>query len=144
LRSKACLKHLERASAVGLDHSDVVIDHARRRNGRAVEMRRLRLIAGTIDDLPADKSFDRIFSINLIQIIRDKPTFLSSCAKRLSPNGLLATTFQPRGRRPALDTGFTMAGTLTGTMTSIGLINVRTQALEMNPAPAICILARKG
>ena len=58
MRSKACLKHLERGSAVGLDHSDVMIDQARRRNASAVEMKRLRLIAGAIDDLPMDESFD--------------------------------------------------------------------------------------
>jgi Methyltransferase domain len=75
LRSKACLKRLEQGTAAGLDHPEVMIDQARRRNARAVEMKRLRLIVGTIDDLLADEWFDRIYSINLIQFIPDEPAF---------------------------------------------------------------------
>jgi ubiquinone/menaquinone biosynthesis C-methylase UbiE len=40
----ACLKRLEEGTAVGVDHSDVMISHDHRRNACAVEMKRLRLI----------------------------------------------------------------------------------------------------
>jgi trans-aconitate methyltransferase len=141
---KACLERLKQGTAMGLDHSGVMIGQARRRNARAVEMKTLRLIVGTIDDLPADERFDRIFSINLIQFLPDKPAFLVACMKRLAPNGMLATTFQPRGRKPTREAAFAMATTLTETMTGLGFIDVRTEVLEMNPVPAVCVLGRKA
>src|SRR5262245_12943819 len=141
---KACLKRLEQGIAVGLDHSDVMIDQARRRNARAVQMKRLRLIVGTIDDLPADQSFDRIFSVNLIQFIPDKLVFLAACMKRLAPDGMLATTFQPRGRKPTREAAFAMAKTLAETMVSLGFIDVHTEVLEMSPVPAVCVVSRKA
>lgn len=140
---EVCLKRLEHGTAVGVDHSDVMIDQARRRNARAIEMERLRLIVGTIDDLSDDERFDRIFSANLIQFIADKPAFLAACMKRLAPNGVLATTFQPRGRKPTREAAFTMATKLAETMASLGFVDLRTEVLEMNPVPAICVLGRK-
>jgi hypothetical protein len=37
-----------------------------------------------------------------------------------------------------------MAKTLTEAMTSIGFIGIRTEVLEVNPVPAVCILGRKA
>jgi ubiquinone/menaquinone biosynthesis C-methylase UbiE len=141
---EACLALLAQGTAVGLDHSELMIDQARRRNARAVALQRLRLIVGTIDDLPGDERFDRIFSVNLIQFIPDKPAFLGACLRRLAPNGKLATTFQPRGRKPTREAAFAMARTLAETMANLGFIEVRTEVLEMHPAPAVCVLGRNG
>jgi trans-aconitate methyltransferase len=121
-----------------------MIDQAGRRNARAVERKRLRLIVGTIDDLPADEWFDRIYSINLSQFIPDKPAFLNACMKQLAPNGMLATTFQPHGRKPTRGAAFAMAETLTEIeiMASLAIIDVHTEVLEMSPIPAVCVLGR--
>jgi ubiquinone/menaquinone biosynthesis C-methylase UbiE len=140
---EACLQLLDQGTAVGLDHSDVMIEQSRRRNARAVEMKSLRLIAGTIDDLPADERFDRIFSVNLIQFIADERTFLAACMKHLAPNGVLATTFQPRGRKPTREAAFAMAAMLSETMVSLGFVEVHTEVLELKPIPAVCVLGRK-
>jgi SAM-dependent methyltransferase len=147
---KACLKILHYqiltggGEAVGVDHSDVMINQARRRNSQAVRSKRLKLISGTIDNVPADESpFDRIFSINMIQFTPDKQAFIASCVKRLAPNGVLATTFQPRVK-PTREAALAMAGTLTELKGKAGLTRIRTEMLEMQPAPAICVLAQKA
>lgn len=140
----ACLERLDQGTAVGLDHSEVMIAQAGRRNARAVETKRLKLIAGTIDDIPAEASYDRIFSINLIQFIPDKSAFLAACMKRLAPGGMLATTFQPRGRRPTREAAFLMSRTLAEAMKNLGFGDVHTELLEMKPVPAVCVLGRKG
>jgi ubiquinone/menaquinone biosynthesis C-methylase UbiE len=141
---KACLKVLEEGAAVGLDHSDVMISQARRRNSHAVERKRLKLITGTIDDLPADEGpFDRIFSINVIQFATDKEAFITGCVKRLAADGVLATTFQPR-ITPTREAALAMAKTLTEAKAKAGLKNIRTEILEMKPVPAVCVLAQKA
>jgi ubiquinone/menaquinone biosynthesis C-methylase UbiE len=141
---KACLKVLEEGAAVGLDHSDVMISQTRRRNSQAIRMKRLKLITGTIDDVPADEGpFDRIFSINVIQFAADIEAFITGCVKRLAPNGVLATTFQPR-IKPTREAALAMAKTLTEVKAKAGLKNIRTEILEMKPVPAICVLAQKA
>jgi ubiquinone/menaquinone biosynthesis C-methylase UbiE len=141
---KACLELLrERGEVVGLDHSDVMINQARRRNSRAVRTGQLKLITGTIDDVPPDESaIDRIFSINVIQFT-DKAAFVASCVKRLAPNGVLATTFQPR-IKPTREAALAMAKTLTELKVNAGLCNLRTAILELKPVPAICVLGQRG
>jgi ubiquinone/menaquinone biosynthesis C-methylase UbiE len=141
---KACLKILdEKREAVGVDHSDVMIGQARRRNSGAVRSKRLKLVTGTIEALPVDeRPFDRIFSINVIQFFADKEAFIASCANRLAPSGLLATTFQPR-IKPTREAALAMAKTLTELAVKVGLTKTRTEILELKPVPAICVLAQK-
>jgi trans-aconitate methyltransferase len=142
---KACLERLRHGTAVGVDHSDVMIAQARRRNAKAIRKKRLKLIAGTIDDLAQNEPpFDRIFSINVIQFVPDKVSFIMSCVERLAPNGLLATTFQPRGTKPTREAALAMARTLTELMATTGLTDLQTQILELKPVPAICVLGRKN
>jgi ubiquinone/menaquinone biosynthesis C-methylase UbiE len=140
---KACLEALkERGEAVGVDHSDVMINQAGRRNSRAIGSRRLKLITGTIDDLPVDAGpFDRIFSINVIQFT-NKEAFIAACVKHLAPKGVLATTFQPR-IKPTREAALAMAKTLTELAVKAGLSNVRAEILDMKPAPAVCVLGQK-
>jgi 2-polyprenyl-3-methyl-5-hydroxy-6-metoxy-1,4-benzoquinol methylase len=100
-------------------------------------------MTGTIDELPADeRPFDRIFSINVIQFFADKEAFINSCVKRLAPNGWLATTFQPRVM-PTRESALEMAKTLTELKTRAGLSKIRTEILELEPVPAICVLGQK-
>jgi ubiquinone/menaquinone biosynthesis C-methylase UbiE len=141
---KASLERLEDGVAVGVDHSDVMIAQARRRNAKAVRRKRLKLIVGTIDELPASEPpFDRIFSINVIQFVADKESFIKACAKRLAPNGVLATTFQPRGTKPTREAALAMAHTLAQLMAKAGLTGARTEILELKPVPAVCVLGEK-
>jgi ubiquinone/menaquinone biosynthesis C-methylase UbiE len=142
---EACLKIVgDEGAAVGVDHSDVMISVARRRNLAAVQKTRLKLVTGTIDALPADEGpFDRIFSINVIQFIADKEAFVAGCTKRLAPNGVLATTYQPR-INPSREAALAMAKTLAAVKARAGLTKIRTEILELKPVPAICVLAQKG
>ncbi len=141
----ACLARLRTGTAVGVDHSALMVMQARRRNAEAVREGRLRLIAGTIGDLPGNaQPFDRIFSINVVQFVPDKLAFIRDLAGRLAPNGLLATTFQPRGESPTREEAFAMARLLTELMTGVGLTGLRTEVLELKSMPAVCVLARKA
>ncbi|MBI3676311.1 MAG: class I SAM-dependent methyltransferase [Proteobacteria bacterium] len=141
---KACLKRASEGTVVGLDHSGVMIAQARKRNLRAVRKKRLRLVTGTLADLPdSEPPFDKIFSVNVIQFIADKKAFVADCVKRLAPGGMFATTFQPRGGKPTREQAIEMGKTLEALLTEAGLSQVRTQLLELKPVPAICVLGQK-
>jgi ubiquinone/menaquinone biosynthesis C-methylase UbiE len=140
---KGCLERVTEGTVVGLDHSDVMIAQARSRNSKAVRKKRLRLIVGTMADLPADEPpFDKIFSINVIQFA-DKAAFVAESVGHLSPGGTLATSYQPRGGKPTREQAAEMSKTLEALFTKNGLTEVKTEWLELKPIPAICVLGSK-
>lgn len=139
-----CVALAKDGAVVGLDHSDVMIEQARRRNAKAVRRKRLKLVRGTIEDLPANEPpFDRIFAINVIQFIADKDAFIVACAARLAPRGVFAITFQPRGTRPTREAAIEMAKLVSALMAKAGLTDIRTELLEMKTVPAICVLGKR-
>lgn len=136
---------LSRASvtAVGVDHSKLMIANASRRNAKALRTGRLRLIVGTIDDIPVDQGpFDKAFSINVIQFV-DQETFAARMHSLLKPGGTLATTYQPRHAKATRADAFKMAETLTRILTQAGFENIRTEEHDLKPVPAVCVVAQR-
>ena len=136
---------LSRASvtAVGVDHSDLMIANARRRNAKAVRAGRLTLIAGTIDDVPAGQGpFDKAFSINVIQFV-DQEAFVARMHSLLKPGGTLATTYQPRHAKATRADALKLAETLTQILARGGFENIRTEELDLKPVPAVCVVAQR-
>lgn len=138
-----CLARGAGISAVGVDHSDVMIAQARARNRRAVREGRLRLICGRLEDVTGEARFDRIFSINLVQFVDDPAGYVGQCRERLVPGGLLATTFQPRNANPTRAGALEMGMRLVSIYRDAGFADVRQEILELKPVPAICVIGRK-
>jgi SAM-dependent methyltransferase len=85
-----------RASAgrvLGVDVSELMVELARARNGRAVEV-----WAGDIAALPlGEAAFDRIFSVHCIYFWQDVDAVLNKLATALKPGGRLVLAFRPAG-----------------------------------------------
>ena len=135
---------LSRASvrAVGVDHSDVMIAQAAKRNRKALKAGRLKLFEGTIDALPDGWGpFDKAFSINVIQFV-DQPAFIARVKRLLKPGGIFAATYQPRHAKATRADALKMAARLSEMLTAQGFASVRTEELDLKPVPAVCVLAR--
>jgi len=132
-------------SAVGIDHSKVMIAQARKRNRGAVKKGRLKLIEGTLEALPADSApFDKAFSINLIQFVDDKAAFAARVKSLLKPGGVFATTFQPRSAKATRADALDMAARVSKLLTAAGFTSVRTEELDLKPVPAVCVAGVRG
>ena len=84
---------------VGVDHSEVMVQQARRRNARAVREGRVELRLGSASQLPAfSEPFDTIFTINSIHFWTEPVESLKALRKMLKPGGMIAVTLQPRSR----------------------------------------------
>lgn len=130
--------------AVGVDHSALMIAQASRRNARAVKARRLRLIEGTVETMPADLgTFDKMFSINVIQFV-DRSAFVARAKALVKPGGTLATTYQPRHAKAIRADALKMAENLSALLTQAGFGDVRTHELALKPVPAVCVVACRG
>lgn len=131
-------------NAVGVDHSDLMVGQASKRNHRAVRAGRLTVIEGTIDDVPGHLTpFDKAFSINIIQFV-DMHTFIARVRAMLKPGGLLATTYQPRVKNATRDDAVRMGDRLRAVLANEGFGDVRIEEIDMNPVPAVCVLARRA
>lgn len=129
-------------SAVGADHSKLMISQAGHRNRRAVDEGRLSLVHGTVDDVPADLGpFDKAFSINVIQFV-DREAFVARVRSTLKPGGVFAATYQPRHAKARREDALKMAGQLEAILKAQSFGEVRTEELDLKPVPAVCVIGR--
>jgi ubiquinone/menaquinone biosynthesis C-methylase UbiE len=84
---------------VGIDHSEVMVRQASRRNARAIRDGKVMVRLGTVANLPKfNEPFDKIFTINSIHFWQEPVDCLKELWKLLRPGGLIAVTLQPRSR----------------------------------------------
>jgi ubiquinone/menaquinone biosynthesis C-methylase UbiE len=84
----------------GLDHSEVMVRQARKRNAEAVRRGQVELKLGRVERLPAfEAPFDKILAVNALQLW-DRPVEpLRELRRVLRSDGRIAIAFQPRGPR---------------------------------------------
>jgi ubiquinone/menaquinone biosynthesis C-methylase UbiE len=129
---------------VGLDHSEVMLAQARRRNAAAVATGRVQLILGGTDRLASLAGrFDRIYSANFIQFVPDPDALLRDLHRLLDRNGRIATTYQPRhpGARDADALRF--AETLLERKKAAGFADCRIETNPHHGLLTVCVLGRR-
>ena len=130
---------------VGLDHSPLMLAQAARRNAGAIEAGELQLHLGGLDALAElSGNFDIVYSINVALFWRDWSAALRAICTAMRPGGLLATTYQPRHARAQSSDAFRFAEQLGDLMGGLGFIDMRTEQLDLQPLPAVCVLGRRG
>ena len=89
----------------GIDYSETMVQTARKRNAAAIRAGRVELKHGDVSDLPyPDEFFEKAFAIHSIMFWPKPVDCLQELRRVLKPNGLLAITIVPKGRRPDLPT----------------------------------------
>lgn len=95
-----CAAKLITGCAAGIDHSDVMIDQAGRRLAGAIERGRVELWNGPLEGVAFESaSFDRVFSVNVVQFLPDLPEAFARMHGLLREGGICASTHQPRNQR---------------------------------------------
>jgi ubiquinone/menaquinone biosynthesis C-methylase UbiE len=129
---------------VGIDHSALMIEQARRRNRSAIEAGLVDLKLGGLELLPQlGEEFDKVFSVNVLQFLPERAEVLRTIQSVLKPNGLLATTVQPRHRGAKAEDAQAFARRLLKEMMDVGFREVTVRELGLKPIPAGCVLGRK-
>ncbi|MEO3867880.1 class I SAM-dependent methyltransferase [Nonomuraea sp. B12E4] len=130
-----------RGRVYGVDHSEVMVRQAGRRNAAAVRARRVELIHASADRLPGfDEPLDAILSVNSLGFWPDAVDHLRRLRGLLRPGGRIALTTQPRS--PGADAGTTAraARELQDLLARAGFTGFRVETLDLDP-PAACVLA---
>lgn len=132
------------ASVAGIDHSEVMVKQATRRNAKAISEGRVKLQLGTANKLPFPEShFDKIFAINSAQFWKDSVTTLGEMGRVLKPGGWIALAVQPRNKGATDDHAYHAGKGLADSMKKAGFNEIRIESRQMKPVSTVCALGRK-
>jgi ubiquinone/menaquinone biosynthesis C-methylase UbiE len=126
---------------VGVDHSEVMVRQARKRNTKAIRDGRVALQLGTVSNLPQfNEPFDKIFTINSIHFWSEPIYCLKELRKLLKPGGTIAVTLQPRSRGATDTTTNEIGKELVTNLERAGFSQVKLQIREIKPVSVACAL----
>jgi ubiquinone/menaquinone biosynthesis C-methylase UbiE len=129
---------------VGIDHSALMVKQARHRNRSAIEAGLVDLKLGGLELLPQlGETFDKVFSVNVLQFLRDRAEAIQMIRSVLRPHGLVATTVQPRELGAKAEDAHAFARRLSQEMIDGSFHQVNVKELDLKPIPAVCVLARR-
>jgi SAM-dependent methyltransferase len=129
-----------RGLVVGVDHSQVMIGQARRRNKAAIQAGRVRLLHTPVERLSiSDGPFDAALAVNTVGMWPDPAARLRELARFLRPGGRIALVSQPRCPGATAATSAAAANELAGLLTEAGFEHLRTEVLDLDP-PVACVL----
>lgn len=129
---------------VGVDHSDVMVRQASRRNAKAVRENRVDLRLGSVSKLPAfTQPFDKIFTINSIHFWDDPIERLKELRELLKPGGIIAVTLQPRTRGATDATSREIGSELAANLETAGFKNITLEIKAMKPISVACVMGVK-
>jgi ubiquinone/menaquinone biosynthesis C-methylase UbiE len=125
----------------GIDHSEVMVHRASRRNHAAIRAGRVELVHASVAQLPSfDEPLDAILSVNSLGFWPDPVERLRDLRRLLRPGGRIALATQPRCPGATRDTTVQAARELQDLLTQAGFTQFRVETLEIDP-PVACVLA---
>jgi ubiquinone/menaquinone biosynthesis C-methylase UbiE len=126
----------------GIDHSDVMVRQATRRNAAAIRAGAVTLTRGTVEALPPalDGPFDAILAVNSLGFWTAPAERLDDLRRRLTPGGRIAVATQPRCPGATRNTSLDAARNVTDLLRTAGFTKTRTETLDLDP-PVVCVLA---
>jgi SAM-dependent methyltransferase len=128
----------------GVDHSEVMLRHAGKRNARAIRDGKVVLQLGSPSALPKfNEPFDKIFTINSIHFWNDPVDCLKELRKLLKPGGLIAVTIQPRSRSATDATTKEVGNEIALNLERAGFSDVRLDIRQTKPVPIACAIGIK-
>lgn len=125
----------------GVDHSEVMVHRASRRNHAAIRAGRVELVHASVDRLPRfDEPLDAILAVNSLGFWAEPAQRLHDLRRLLRPAGRIALVTQPRCPGATRDTTARAAHELHDLLTQAGFTQIRVETLELDP-PVACVLA---
>jgi SAM-dependent methyltransferase len=126
---------------VGVDHSEVMVRQASRRNAAAVRDGRVDLRLGSAEALPGfDAPFDKMLAVNSLMFWDDPVARLKQLRGLLVPGGRIAIVFQPRAPGSTDETAARAGEEIAAHFATAGFIDVRVETLALQPTAVVCVL----
>jgi ubiquinone/menaquinone biosynthesis C-methylase UbiE len=129
------LSRIARAGYVcGIDHSEVMLRQARRRNADGLRRGIVDLRLGSVDELPAfDAPFDKILAVNTVLFWAQPDARLAQLRQMLRPGGLIAVAHQARGPGASDESSAAAGREIAAALERAGFSPVRLETLGLSP-----------
>jgi SAM-dependent methyltransferase len=138
---EAMARRATRGLVIGVDHSDVMVRQATRRNAAAVRAGRVELRLGSAEVLPEfDAPFDKILAVNSLMFWDDPVARLKELRGLLVLGGRIAIVFQPRAPGSTDETAARAGQEIAEHFATAGFTDVRVETLALKPTAVVCVL----
>ena len=128
----------------GIDHSELMLRWARRRNADGLRRGVVDLRLGSVDELPAfDALFDKILAVNAMMFWGEPVARLAELRRLLRPGGLIAVAYQPRGPGATNETSAAKGREIAVALIRARFTEVRLETMRLKPA-VVCALGVNG
>jgi SAM-dependent methyltransferase len=128
----------------GIDHSELMLRWARRRNADGLRSGVVDLRLGSVDELPAfDALFDKILTVNTMVFGSEPVARLAELRRLLRPGGLIAVAYQPRGPGATDETSAAKGREIAVALIRARFTEVRLEIMRLKPA-VVCALGVNG
>ena len=128
----------------GVDHSEVMLRQASRRNADGIRRGVVDLHLSSVDELPAfDAPFDKILAVNAMMFWNQAHERLLRLRRLLRPGGLIAVAHQPRDPGATDETSAIRGEEIAAALVRTGFSEVRVKTMRLKPA-AVCALGRNA
>ncbi len=132
-----------RGKVYGIDHSELMLREASRRNAKAIAAGRVDLRLGSTGRLPAFPArFDKVFGVNVYMFWDDPVSVLRSLRAAMKPGGTISLALQPRHKGATNDDARVDAERMATSLREAGFDDVRVEMFEMEPVNTACVLGR--
>jgi ubiquinone/menaquinone biosynthesis C-methylase UbiE len=126
----------------GIDHSEVMVRQAGRRNAAAVRAGRVHLAHASVDELPSfGAPLDAMLAVNSLGFWPDPVERLRQLRLLLRPAGRIALVSQPRCPGATRATTARAARELEDLLTQAGFTGIRAETLDLDPPVAAVVAA---
>jgi len=127
----------------GLDHSEVMLAQASKRNAAALQDNRLSLAIGSVEeDAQLPDEIDKILAVNVVQFWRQPVETLSRLRAALRPGGQIALTYQPRQSGATDEDAHDKGRQLVANLEEAGFASIRLEVRALKPA-AVCAIGER-
>lgn len=124
----------------GVDHSEVMVRQATRRNADAVRAGRVALRCGSAEHLPAiEEPFDKVLAVNNLGMWREPDERLKEIHRLMRPGGRIAIVSQPRCPGATAETTVAAGREIAARLTEAGFTRIRSDTLALKP-PVVCVI----
>jgi ubiquinone/menaquinone biosynthesis C-methylase UbiE len=137
---EAFAEALPHGHVYGIDHSEVMVRQATRRNRKAVRSGIVELTRTSVDELPAlGQPLDAILAVNSMWFWPEPAKRLNELRSLLRSGGRIAITSQPRWKGATADTSRAQAADTQSALDAAGFTNMRVETLDLEP-PVVCVI----
>jgi trans-aconitate methyltransferase len=128
----------------GIDHSDIMLKQASKRNKEAISSGRIKLLLNSVSNLPSfEEPLDKMLDINSFQFWENPIEDLKSLRDHLRLGGLIALVQQPRKPGAKEEDTIEAGEKFAEYLKAAGFKEIKIEQKKMKPVSTVCVLGKK-